>query len=843
MSGGFNFQVTDGLNFAPRQIFSITARTLVISLEKNNGIGVFPGMRRAISPEVLKSVTNDQSDMNNRTITFQVSSPPKHGQIIKLGLENTTTEVTSFTQSMVDEGMIWYEHKDTEALVWSTQDSFSFTISSPPAILENQKFFITISYEIEDPNRPTRLIANTGAFVLEGGKLHIDKSKLDASNLLIRLPESQRAAYEVWFQVTTLPKHGVIIVGDRNITKEKPNFSQYIVNKFGITYAHNGAESPTDNFTFATWLNLKSKSALKPDNDVVEEMFNITVIPVNDQPPELKTKQPMLKLLQGKMVAFGPENLNVEDLDNPPEDIVYTVISAPNNGFLAKLGNLKESIQFFTQADINKGDLWFVQDGSPRSGVFYFSVTDGKHKPLYKLFNLDVIPVSITLVNKTNLVLVQGQTFTTITTSNLAATTDGTSTVISFEIVQPPRFGSILSNDTPIASFDQKEIESGRVTYHMTNFNSSQDSLELVVFTSESNLTGQILNITVKPLVNVTVGLKIPTGLKYTLKIGDLNATELANLTSSDPEYYVVDAPACGKLVRRKMSGKDLYEDIDKFTHGDIEARQILLDVDANVTDQEMINDSFAFMLKADNVPPALGYFTYSVVPYDATLLDSSTTVESFTITTTSLLYTTLSHEKRTTSSWLTRNITEAPIRRFANRNRWGNPKEYESTLSLDVVATGPAVKETTIKQPTVGPKAEPSQSNPLSIIIPLVILGVLLLTIIFIVWFLIRKRKAKKAPPHVRSHSYSMVPQVPSPYTERSTTIPTVTVTPLTPPLKPKEYCSASPLFPPRHDHLLTNSAPSFGSDQKIWLQMDPEMIQHCRKTNPTLRNNQYWV
>lgn len=45
MSGGFNFQVTDGLNFAPRQIFSITARTLIISLEVNRGLSIFPGKR------------------------------------------------------------------------------------------------------------------------------------------------------------------------------------------------------------------------------------------------------------------------------------------------------------------------------------------------------------------------------------------------------------------------------------------------------------------------------------------------------------------------------------------------------------------------------------------------------------------------------------------------------------------------------------------------------------------------------------------------------------------------------------------------------------------------------
>lgn len=43
MSGGFNFQVNDGVNFTPRQIFSITARALVLSLEKNGQLKVFPG--------------------------------------------------------------------------------------------------------------------------------------------------------------------------------------------------------------------------------------------------------------------------------------------------------------------------------------------------------------------------------------------------------------------------------------------------------------------------------------------------------------------------------------------------------------------------------------------------------------------------------------------------------------------------------------------------------------------------------------------------------------------------------------------------------------------------------
>lgn len=43
MSGGFNFQANDGVNFTPRQIFSITAKALALSLEKSQPLKVFPG--------------------------------------------------------------------------------------------------------------------------------------------------------------------------------------------------------------------------------------------------------------------------------------------------------------------------------------------------------------------------------------------------------------------------------------------------------------------------------------------------------------------------------------------------------------------------------------------------------------------------------------------------------------------------------------------------------------------------------------------------------------------------------------------------------------------------------
>lgn len=121
----------------------------------------------------------------------------------------------------------------------------------------------------------------TGASVKEGDKVLIGQFKLDASNLLFKLPESQCFSREIWFQVTSLPHHRTIMVGKRNITKGKPSFYQYIINKFGITYIHDDSESLADNFTFVVWPNQKSKSTTKPEADFLEEMFNITISPGN----------------------------------------------------------------------------------------------------------------------------------------------------------------------------------------------------------------------------------------------------------------------------------------------------------------------------------------------------------------------------------------------------------------------------------------------------------------------------------------------------------------------------------------------------------------------------------
>ncbi|XP_070791991.1 chondroitin sulfate proteoglycan 4-like [Pituophis catenifer annectens] len=835
MSGGFSFQVTDGINFAPRQIFSITARNLVIRLENNNGLEIFPGSRKPITSYHLKAVTNDVVEVENRTIVFTIANSPKLGRLICIFSENNIRDISSFTQSMVDKGLIIYEHSDKQSVDWSTQDYFTFTVSSPPAALGPQVFHINISYEIRAHNQSSQLLANTGVVVQEGGKVLIDKTKLDSSNLLSKLPQTQRSSFEVWYEVIALPQHGRIIVGERNITRDKPHFSQYIINKFGITYVHDDSESLTDHFIFAVWLNEKSKSTVKPNIDVIEEAFNITVVPVNDQVPKLKSKLLCLNVLQGDRTVLGQDNLNVEDLDNSPEEIKYTVITDPQNGHLALWTRLNESIKNFTQADINDGSVWFVQDGSPFSGVFYFSVTDGQHRPQYKLFQLDVIPVSITLINFTEVVLLQGQDRVAITNVHLSAITNGKNPEIRFEVTKPFRYGSLLIENEQVTSFHQRDLYAEKLLYCMADFTAFGDALEFTVFTRDSNLTGQVLKLLVQPLLQMALNVTIPNRMSYQLNASYLDATQLANLTKSNPQFEVIMSPVYGSLSRKSLSNAE-SKNLVFFTKRDIDMGVIFLETSANMTNTDVLNDSFSFILKADNVQPAVGEFHFVIVQQDPSPVQVFTPEVPF-LTTVDILETYITENEHLVVPKHGTH-TDVPAQTFrSDQIHWEHQKDrqYDEDNTVWSVTTINTQTESTWLQTL-------SSRNWLIIIIPLSSVTALFIIIAIVLCIFLICHRSKKTKPFIleqppvilNSSSFS---------TERSLTIPTVTVTPL---LKSTDKTSVLPFVSLQREQshpMPATPDPAVSLLQSTWSSLDPEIIQHCRKTHPTLKCNQYWV
>ncbi|KAJ7986925.1 hypothetical protein DPEC_G00333440 [Dallia pectoralis] len=858
LSGGFHFQVNDGVNFAPRQIFSTIARSLALVLERKHTLQVFPGSVKTISQNDILVVTNNNGDeRRNQTIVYNVTSPPKLGRLVRRATDNSTLEISSFTQYMVNTGLVWYDQTDPELVGWSITDSFTFTVSSPPASLPPHVFSIHISYEHAPAERNTILTANTGAVVTEGGRVMINKMKLDASNLLGQLLEAQRQNHEVWYHVVSLPQHGFLTVGESNLTSAKPNFSQFILDTFGITYQHDDSETTQDFFTFEVWLNQKGQPLQRPSDfsRMVTESFDLTVTPVNDQPPQLLTLDLILRLVQGDTVVFSPENLKVEDLDNPPSEILYKVISEPNSGHLALGEQLNETMSAFSQADINEGRVHFVQEGKPSSGVFYFSVSDGFHRPLYKAFNLEVAAATVTMVNNTGAELLQGQTTAALTTAHLAAETNGRKSVtIHYMVTAAPRHGRLLMSDLPVSEFNQEDLHSGRLTYHMTDLTSSSDKFEFTVSTPDSNLTAQTFDVTVRPLIHLGERVLIPSGIAVKLRKNALDATELARLSASDPVFHILSPPKHGKLVKVTFDlSDDANHSVASFTFRDVVQGRVALEetlltdfhgnhntnqstsslsqLDDNKTDVRMsvLNDSFKFLLKADDVQPAVGEFLFTIVPSEETMNHTTgapgrnrTAGSRVTHSHTADLST---HNKKT----LQKQFKDS--RRQENGTREGHPGILTVPISTGGKPDNPhgntPVRVESLPRPA---------SDPLLLILPF--LACLLLIVILVVLILVlRHRREKRAMSRGLTQELAAggVPER-SPYLgrpERSITVPSVVVTPLL----GSSSCPSSPVVNELRRETLVPHDPC------LLLWAVDEVPDHTCRSPSSLKDNQYWV
>uniref|UniRef100_A0A1A8AT04 Laminin G domain-containing protein n=1 Tax=Nothobranchius furzeri TaxID=105023 RepID=A0A1A8AT04_NOTFU len=684
LSGGFHFQVNDGVNVAPRQIFSTTAHALVLTLQRNRPMEVYPGSVTPISQQDLQVVTNNISEIRrNQSVVFAVTSPPKLGRLIRRMPDSSVRNISTFTQSMVNEKVILYDQNKPQAVSWSAADTFSFTVSSPPAFLPPHTFSILISYQAnehhDNPQHMTRLVNNAGAVVAEGGSVTIDQSKLDASNLLASVPESKRKDLHIMYRVISLPLHGVLSIRGHNLTRNHPDFSQATLNKFGIKYFHDDSETTSDSFTFRAWVapfhhsstshspsistfpsdsssatsfsSLYSDSSSFPslgtishhhpikDSVTVTEMFNITVTPVNDHPPLIRSRAPSMKVVVGERVVLGPDNLQVEDHDTPPEELHYLVISKPNNGYLT-LGERPESVTSFTQYDVNHGRLHFTQQGKPSTGVFYFNVTDGHHRPLYKLFSLEVVKPSVSMVNNTGLSLVQGRTAVVLTTNQLAAQTNGQRQGnILYTVTAHPRHGRIAINDQEVVTFCQEDLQFGRVVYHMTDLSASEDNFQISVSASSpgvdyGHVPAQTVNVTVRPLIYLREPVRVPSGIAVKLGKAMIDASELARISRANPVFEVLSPPKHGKLVKITYDPNRASDVLRSFTFRDVVQGRVAIEetlsdavsqvqsngsrittVQGNAPAQPL-NDSFTFLLKAGNVQPAKGELHFTIFPH-----------------------------------------------------------------------------------------------------------------------------------------------------------------------------------------------------------------------------------
>uniref|UniRef100_A0A669BQM0 Laminin G domain-containing protein n=1 Tax=Oreochromis niloticus TaxID=8128 RepID=A0A669BQM0_ORENI len=509
-SGGFHFQVNDGVNFAPRQIFSTTAHSLILTLQRNHPMEVYPGSVTPISDKELQVVTNiaDGDIRRNQSVVFAVTSPPKLGRLVRRMPDNSTGNVSTFTQSMLDDGVILYDQNKPESVGWSAADTFSFTVSLPPAFLPPHTFTILISYQANEhhdsPQHKTRLLNNAGAVVAEGGRVTIDRSKLDASNLLGKIPESRRKDHHIMYRVISFPRYGILSIRGHNLTRNQPDFSQVTLNKFGIIYFHDDSETTSDSFTFRAWvapLDLPSSSS------------------------------------SSSLSAFSSDS-------SSSSSSFSSLYSASSSAF----------------SSLDTVSHHHVKDTTGVTEMFNITVTPVNDQPPLirsRLFSLEVIKPSVSIVNNTGLSLIQGRTAVVLTPNQLAAQTNGQSrATVSYTVTTPPRHGRIAINDQEVTTFRHEDLQFGRVVYHMTDLSESEDTFQMSVSASSpgvnyGNVTATV-KVTVRPLIYLREPVRVPSGIAVKLGKAMIDASELARISRANPVFEVLSPPKHGKLVKVK---------------------------------------------------------------------------------------------------------------------------------------------------------------------------------------------------------------------------------------------------------------------------------------------------
>jgi hypothetical protein len=120
----------------------------------------------------------------------------------------------------------------------------------------------------------------------------------------------------------------------------------------------------------------------------------IAVTSVNDL-PILQTNAAGM-VLEGSELLINEDLLQVSDVDSSASEIIYTLTSLPEHGWLQRDGTSLSVGETFTQDELNRDQIRFLHDGSEwSSDGFMFTVSDGSGGMISEqTFLLSVVPVN-----------------------------------------------------------------------------------------------------------------------------------------------------------------------------------------------------------------------------------------------------------------------------------------------------------------------------------------------------------------------------------------------------------------------------------------------------------------
>ncbi|KAI4900130.1 hypothetical protein NFI96_005432 [Prochilodus magdalenae] len=463
------FRITDGRHQA-RHKFPINILPKDDSppfLITNMVLELLEGQTALVKGSILQASDMDSSD---DYIMFNITRPPQAGEIMKM----PGYPVTRFLQKDLFHSIIYYRHFGNEVF----DDSFEVVLSDfhdPPNLSDPQSIVIQIQPVPDQP--PKEVPGATRCLVVkETDVVYLAKQQLHFIDL--ESPDS-----ELTYTVTTPPYYrgtygasdaGRLFLVD-SITKltKDPDapvlrlFTQHAVNYMKVAYMppiHDIGPYP-QHIQFV--LSVTSQQG----RTTTGVCFNITVLPVDNQTPEVLVNP--LTVDEGGECWVSVDHLRLTDADSLEDSLRVELRRRPQHGEVYLDGAPLSQGQTFTVRDLKNLKVRYHHDSSEtdRDDIECIA-TDGLNSVDF------VLPVKVTLVNDEVPVLVpelkpvldcaEGQDVVITAEYIYATDADSDDSRLIYMIARQPFYGAVLRNGIIVDRFVQEDIKAGIITYKHT---------------------------------------------------------------------------------------------------------------------------------------------------------------------------------------------------------------------------------------------------------------------------------------------------------------------------------------------------------------------------------------
>nr|DBA17788.1 TPA: hypothetical protein GDO54_016111 [Pyxicephalus adspersus] len=574
--------------------FSIrTAETNAPRVSWNMGLNLLEGQSRPITWDLFQIVDND----NIQAVRLVTVDGLHHGRLTLRGVP-----VLTFLQRDLFRGLIYYRHFGGEIF----QDSFEFVLSDshqPPNFSEKHVVVILIT-SVKD-QLPKEVAGSTRHLVVKENEVtRIGKNQLHFTDT--ESPQSQ-----VLYTLTK-PCHSVISPGvqdagkliyvDTANTLEKDPliptlnvFTQEAVTHLKVAYM----PPIQDIGPNPMYVQFEFSVSDEHGGKLTGLLFNITVMPVDDQTPKIFTSS--VRTEEGASCLITGENIVVTDVDTKEENLRIILKSRPQHGNLDLRGVILSEGSFFTLEDLRALKVRYQHDDSESlEDVITLMVTDGNNAA-DGVLSVQILPVNdeppeLKPGLKSNLDCPEGGHIY-ITAENLYATDpDGDDAKLTYMVARMPLYGMIQRQGVMVEKFTQLDVIHGWIAYIHTGGeigpHPRADTVTLIVSDGESttadtccsngplpppiplhaSLPVYDLNITVMPVNNQPPIIHI--GDIFVVDEGSSSVITLAHLNASDVDtmadnliFFMETQPEFGYLKnKRPVPGSEKSADEIKIS-------------------------------------------------------------------------------------------------------------------------------------------------------------------------------------------------------------------------------------------------------------------------------------